>query len=113
MLKVAFRLVYRIRGRCSRHPAYNPVKDEQEGIKGGCEECYALFHAYRSYLALRKAIVEFETTVQSFITNKQARGKSADVHRADAPAVSLRSARRRTEGNGDELALEVLPESGE
>ena len=34
MFKVAFRLVYRIRGRCSRHPAYNPAKDEQAGIKG-------------------------------------------------------------------------------
>jgi hypothetical protein len=113
MFKVAFRVVYRIRGRCPRHPAYNPVKDEQGGIKGGCEECYALFHAYRSYLALREAIVEFETTVQSFITNKQARGRSGDVHRASAPAVLLRSTRRHTEGNGEGLALEVLPESGE
>jgi hypothetical protein len=30
MFKMAFRVVYRIKGRCSRHPAYNPVKDEQE-----------------------------------------------------------------------------------
>ena len=44
MFKMAFRVVYRIKGRCSRHPAYNPVKDEQGGIKGGCEECYALLH---------------------------------------------------------------------
>ena len=44
MFKMAFRVVYRIKGRCSRHPAYNPVKDEQGGIKGGCKECYALFH---------------------------------------------------------------------
>jgi hypothetical protein len=44
MFKMAFRVVCRIKGRCSRHPAYNPVKDEQGGIKGGCEECHALFH---------------------------------------------------------------------
>jgi hypothetical protein len=36
MFKVAFRVAYRIKGRCSRHPSYNPVKDEQGGIKGGC-----------------------------------------------------------------------------
>jgi hypothetical protein len=113
MFKVAFRVVYRIRGRCSRHPAYNPVKDEQGGIKGGCEECYALFHAYRAYLTFREAIVEFETTVQSFITNKQARGRSGDVPRTFAPAVSLRSTRRHPQGNSDPLAPEVLLESGE
>ena len=81
---MAFRVVYRIKGRCSRHPAYNPVKDEQGGIKGGCEECHALFRAYRAYLAFREAIEEFETTVQLFITNKQARGRSGEVRRASA-----------------------------
>jgi len=67
MFKVAFRLVYRIRGRCSRHPAYNPAKDEQAGIKGGCQECFGLFQAYRACLTLREAIGVFETTVHSRI----------------------------------------------
>jgi hypothetical protein len=87
------------------------VKDDQGGIKGGCEECHALFHAYRAYLAFREAIEDFETTVHSFITNKQARGRSGEVHRSSAPVVSLRST-RRPQGNGDALAPEVLPESG-
>ena len=111
MFKMAFRIVYRIKGRCSRHPAYNPVKDEQGGIKGGCEECYALLQTHRAYLTFRESIVEFETTVHSFITNKQARGRSGDVPLASAPAVSLRSRRRRTEKYGDEIAPEVLSES--
>jgi hypothetical protein len=112
MFKMAFRVVYRIKGRCSRHPAYNPVKDDQGGIKGGCEECQALFRAYRAYLAFREAIEEFETTVQLFITNKQARGRSGDVHRSFAPELSLPSTRRRTQGNGDAIVPEVLSESG-
>ena len=112
MFKMAFRVVYRIKGRCSRHPAYNPVKDEQGGIKGGCEECHALFQAYRAYLAFREAIEEFETTVQLFITNKQARGRNGDVRRAFAPELSLPSTRRRTRGNGAAFAPEVLSESG-
>jgi len=111
MFNMAFRVVYRIKGRCSRHPAYNPVKDEQRGIKGGCEECHALFHAYRAYLAFREAIEEFETTVQLFITNKQARGRSGEVRRAFASELSLPSTQRRARGNGDAIAPEVPPES--
>ena len=111
MFKMAFRVVYRIKGRCSRHPAYNPVKDEQGGIKGGCSECEALLNAFRAYLAFREAIEEFETTVQLFITNKQARGRIGEVRRAFAPELSLPSTRRRTQGNGDAIAPEVLSES--
>ena len=111
MFKVAFRVVYRIRGRCSRHPAYNPVKDEQGGIKGGCEECHALFRAYRAYLAFREAIEEFETTVQIFITDKQAPGKSGNSSHASASELSVPSTRRRTRGIGNSIAPEVLSES--
>ena len=111
MFKVAFRVVYRINGRCSRHPGYNPVKDAQGGIKGGCEECQALFRAYRAYLAFREAIEEFQSTVQRSITNKQARGRSGDVRRPFAPELSLPSTRRRTRGNGDAIAPEVISES--
>jgi hypothetical protein len=32
------------KGKCSRHPGYNPEKDPRGlGIKGNCEECLALF----------------------------------------------------------------------
>jgi hypothetical protein len=72
----------------------------------------ALFHAYRAYLAFREAIEEFETTVQLFITNKQARGRGGDVRRASASELSFPSTRRRTRGIGDAIAPEVLSESG-
>ncbi len=32
MFKMAFRVVHRIRSRCSRHPAYNPVKNGNGGF---------------------------------------------------------------------------------
>jgi hypothetical protein len=112
MLKMAFRVVYRIKGRCSRHPAYNPVKDEQGGIKGGCSECEALLNAYRAYLAFSEAIEEFETTVQPLIvTNKKARGNCVDVFRAFAPELSLLHAQRCTPGNCNSIASEVPSES--
>ncbi len=78
MFKMAFRVAYRIKGRCPRHLAYNPVKDEQGRIKGECTACYELLNAYRAYLTLREGIEKFETTVQPFITPKKARGKRVD-----------------------------------
>ena len=112
MFNMAFRVVYRIRGRCSRHPAYNPVKDEQVDIKGGCNECEALLDAYRAYLAFREAIEEFETTVQLLlVAKKKAREKSIDVPQASAPELSLPLAQRCTPGNGNLIASEVPSES--
>src|SRR6266496_1031910 len=100
MLKLAVRAEYRIRGRCSRHPAYNPVKDEQGGIRGGCKSCHELLNAYRAYVALRKAMEEFETTAQPFLAIKKAQRKSADGPPAAAPALPMPAARRGTPENG-------------
>jgi len=76
MLKLAVRAEYRIKGRCSRHPAYNPVKDEQGGIRGGCKSCHELLNAYWAYVALRKAMEEFETTAQPFLAIKKPRKRA-------------------------------------
>lgn len=112
MFNMAFRVVYRIKGRCSRHPAYNQVKDEQGGIKGGCNECEALLDAYRAYLAFREAIEEFETTVQPLlVTNKKARENCVDIFRAFTPELSVSHAQRCTQGNCNSIAPEVPPES--
>ena len=89
MFKMAFRVAYRIKGWCPRHLAYNPVKDEQEGIKGECTACYELLNAYRTYLTFREAIEKFETKVQPFITSKKARGKSVNGSHATAFLLSL------------------------
>ena len=112
MFKMAVRVAYRIEGRCPRHRAYNPVKDEQAGIKGGSQERYGLFQAYRACLTLREAIGAFETTVHSFITNKQARGRRGD-HYAFVPEAPLRQVRRRTQNDGDAIVPEVLSDRAE
>jgi len=110
MFKMAFRVVYRIKGRCSRHLAYNPVKDEQGGIKGECTECYELLNAYRAYLTLRQAIEKFEITVRPFITPKKARGKSVDGPRISASELPLPLAQRRTHKSGNSIAPEAPSE---
>ena len=110
MFKMAFRVAYRIKGRCPRHLAYNPVKDEQGGIRGECPACYELLNAYRAYLTLREAIEKFETTVQPFIAPKKARGKSVDGPHPSALGVSLPQARRRTPASGNSIAPEASSE---
>jgi hypothetical protein len=87
MFKMAVRIAYRIEGRCSRHRAYNPMKDEQGGIKGECAACYELLNAYRAYLAFREAIEKFETMVHPFITTKKARGGSVNGSRTSATGI--------------------------
>jgi hypothetical protein len=110
MFKVAFRVAYRIKGRCSRHLTYNPVKDEQGGIKGECKACYELLNAYRAYLTLRGAIEKFEATVQPFITPKKVRRKSVDGPHTSAPELSLPLAGRRTPASGNSIAPEAPTE---
>lgn len=100
MFKMAFRFACRIDGRCPRHRAYNPVKDERGGIKGECPACYELLNAYRAYLTLRKAMEKFETTVQPFITTKKVRLNRVDGPHTSAPGLSLPLVQRRTPASG-------------
>jgi hypothetical protein len=111
MFKMAFKVAYRIEGRCPRHCAYNPVKDEQGGIKGECPACYELLNAYRAYLTFREAIAKFETMVHPFITPKKARGGGAYGSRTSAPELSLPVTRRRTTANNNLIAPEAPSET--
>ena len=111
MFKMAVRVAYRIKGRCSRHLAYNPVKDEQGGIKGECQACYELLNAYRAYLTLREAIEKFETKVHPFIITKKARGGGVKDSRTSAPELSLPVARLRTPANGNLILPEAPSET--
>ena len=113
MFRMAVRVAYRIEGRCSRHRAYNPMKDEQRGIKGECPACYELLNAYRAYLAFREAIEKFETMVHPFITTKKARGGGVRDSHTSAPELSLPVARRRTPANGNLIAPEAPSETGQ
>jgi hypothetical protein len=37
----------RWRGKCSRHPRFDPYLDGQGGIKGGCERCQLLAEIHK------------------------------------------------------------------
>ena len=46
MLKIG---VIRWRGKCSRHPMFDPFADGPGAVKGGCERCAALLEIHRSH----------------------------------------------------------------
>lgn len=64
----------RWKGRCSRHPRYNPDLDGEAGIVGGCERCAMLLDIYNHHSRLVRAIREFGS-------RGEARGKFADEMR--------------------------------
>lgn len=49
----------RVKGKCSRHPRYNPEKDGRAGIKGACSCCFSLYDLYQARVALDAAQREF------------------------------------------------------
>lgn len=52
------------KGRCARHPTYDPRSDGEGGIRGGCLRCYALLSIYRQHHALMDAVREFGSSIE-------------------------------------------------
>lgn len=47
------------KARCPKHPKYNPEKDGEAGLKGGCDKCFALLDAHmasKKFLAVLDAV---------------------------------------------------------
>jgi hypothetical protein len=49
----------RVKGKCERHPRYNPERGGPGGIKGGCSTCFSLFDLHQARLSLDAAHREF------------------------------------------------------
>ena len=54
----------RWKGRCSKHPKYDPRLDGEGGVRGGCQRCYALLAIFRQHHDLMRAVREFGTTAE-------------------------------------------------
>jgi hypothetical protein len=54
MLQFTYKLkiTERVKGKCNRHPRYNPEKDGRAGIRGGCSCCWSLYDLYQARMAL-------------------------------------------------------------
>jgi hypothetical protein len=51
----------RWKGRCARHPRYDPEIDGLGGIKGGCRRCELLLEIHGHHRKLVRLIREFGT----------------------------------------------------
>ena len=49
----------RWKGRCSRHPRYDPEIDGLGGIRGGCRRCEMLLEIWSSHARLVRLMREF------------------------------------------------------
>lgn len=61
MLQFTYKLkiTERVKGKCKRHPRYNPEKDGRAGIRGACSCCFSLYDLYQARIALDAAQREF------------------------------------------------------
>jgi hypothetical protein len=61
MLQFTYKLKIseRVKGKCSRHPRYNPEKDGRAGIRGACSCCFSLYDLYQARINLDAAQREF------------------------------------------------------
>jgi hypothetical protein len=61
MLQFTYKLkiTERVKGKCGRHPRYNPEKDGRAGIRGACSCCFSLYDLYQARIALDTAQREF------------------------------------------------------
>lgn len=56
MLKIG---TLRWKGRCKRHPKYNPAYDGEAAIKGGCRHCIELLEIHLQHVKLQQMMREF------------------------------------------------------
>ena len=79
MLQFTYKLkiTERVKGKCSRHPRYNPEKDGRAGIRGGCSCCFSLYDLYQARMALDAAQREFIRRAAPWVRSREPRRKRA------------------------------------
>ncbi|HZU24377.1 MAG TPA: hypothetical protein VFA04_02590 [Bryobacteraceae bacterium] len=70
----------RWKGRCSKHPRYDPAEDGEGGIRGGCQRCLRLLDIYQQHGRLVRLMREFgplrERGAQKLVTSADRRQTS-------------------------------------
>lgn len=62
MLKIG---VVKWKGRCGKHPRYDPAIDGLGGVRGGCKRCEMLLDIYLEHEKLVRLIREFGTRAET------------------------------------------------
>lgn len=79
MLQFTYKLkiAERVKGKCNRHPRYNPEEDGRAGIRGACSCCFSLYDLYQARVALDAAQREFIRRAAPWARSREPRRKRA------------------------------------
>lgn len=77
MLQFTYKLkiTERVKGKCTRHPRYNPEKDGRAGIRGACSCCFSLYDLHQARIALDAAQREFIRRAGPWARHREPRRK--------------------------------------
>ena len=75
MLKLG---VVRWRGKCSRHPKFDPYADGQGAIRGACPKCTALFEIHEHHQKMMALMRNFNPPVEKKTDKKKPEGAFVD-----------------------------------
>jgi hypothetical protein len=64
-LKFSVRLKLKLKGKCSKHPRFNP-EIGQGAIRGGCRECLALYQVVAARDQVVAALRQFEELAEPY-----------------------------------------------
>lgn len=84
MLQLTYKLkiAERVKGKCNRHPRFNPEKDGRAGIRGACSCCFSLYDLYQARLALDAAQCEFIRGAAPWAQSREPRLKNRTQQRS-------------------------------
>lgn len=60
----------RWKGRCSRHPRYDPAHDGEAGVRGGCPRCLRLLDIYQAHGRLVRLMRDFGPARERAVVDK-------------------------------------------
>jgi hypothetical protein len=93
MLQFTYKLkiTERVKGKCNRHPRYNPEKDGRAGVRGGCSCCFSLYDLHRARIALDTAQREFLRRAVPWTRARELRRKGPSDATQESPVDPPRS----------------------
>jgi hypothetical protein len=85
------KITERVKGKCNRHPRYNPKKDGRAGIRGACSCCFSLYDLYQARIALDAAQREFIRRAAPWTRRREPRHKRTTSDVKSSPDDPLSS----------------------
>ena len=69
-LKMSLKIKIPVNLTCPRHPRYDPQRQGEGGIMGGCRNCYTLLEVVPLVAKFRKAVSKLGETLQAEQSSK-------------------------------------------